>query len=54
MIIDAILLFLSGKCDLQLEQNDPRSLEKMIQDERPESISTREVNKSQSQELSSS
>ena len=53
-IIDAILLFLSGKYDLQLEQNDPRSIEKMLQDQRPESISTREVNKSQRQELSSS
>ena len=53
-IIDAILLFLSGKYDLQLEQNEPRSLEKMLQDQRPGSISTREVNKSQRQELSSS
>ena len=53
-IIDAILLFLSGKYDLQLEQNEPRCLEKMLQDQRPESISTKEVNKSQRQELSSS
>ena len=53
-IIDAILLFLSGKYDLQLEQNDPRSIERMLQDQRPESISTREGNKLQRQELSSS
>ena len=52
-IIDAILLFLSGKHDVQQEQSDPRSLEQMLQSQRPEFISTEEVKNSQRQQASS-
>lgn len=50
-ILDAILLFLSSTDDMQLGQHDPRDLETILQSQRPECISSKEVTKLQEQDI---
>ena len=50
-ILDAILLFLSSTDDMQLGQRDPRDLEAILQSQRPECISSKEVTKLQEQDI---
>lgn len=49
-ILDAILLFLSSTDDMQLGQHDPLDLETILQSQRPECISCKEVTKLQEQD----
>lgn len=49
-ILDAILSFLSSTDDMQLGQRDPRDLETILQSQRPECISSKEVTKLQEQD----
>lgn len=49
-ILDAILSFLSSTDDMQLGQRDPRDLETILQSQRPECISSKEVAKLQEQD----
>lgn len=44
-ILDAILLFLSSKDDMQLGQRGPRDLETILQSQRPKCVSSKEVTK---------
>ena len=50
-ILDAIILFLSSADDMQLRQRDPRDLEAILQRQRPECISSKEVTKLQEQDI---